>query len=109
MLIKNVVLSVFLIFSLGACMEPTYDSGKLKVIEVTDHDFKINDESAVTLIVGHANVAEYSFSLRKSDLKKVLCCSRCLTVIQMCVLMVHSLVNIMCNQKIMTRTHQLKL
>ncbi len=70
MLIKNVILSIFLIFSLGACMEPTYDSGKLKVIEVTDHDFKINGESAVTIIVGHANVAEYSFSIRKSDLKK---------------------------------------
>ncbi|MCC9661546.1 hypothetical protein LPA49_13385 [Pseudoalteromonas sp. MB41] len=70
MRLKHVVLSVFLLFSLAACMEPTYDSGKLKVIEVTDHDFKINDESAVTLIIGHANVAEYSFSLRKSDLKK---------------------------------------
>ena len=71
MLIKNVVISVFLIFSLGACTEPPpEDTGKLRVIEVTDHEFKINGESAVTVIVGHANVAEYSFSLRKSDLKK---------------------------------------
>ncbi|GGE91289.1 hypothetical protein [Pseudoalteromonas gelatinilytica] len=71
MLIKNVVLSVFLIFSLGACTEPPpEDTGKLRVIEVTDHEFKINGESAVTLIIGRGHVAEYSFSIRKSDLKK---------------------------------------
>lgn len=70
MLFKNVVLLVFLIFSLGVCMELIYDSGKLKVIEVIDYDFKINGESVVIVIIGYVNVVEYSFLFCKSDLKK---------------------------------------
>lgn len=69
MKLKSIILSTVLLIGLTACVEPE-SNNQLKVIEVTDHAFKLNDESAVTVFVGHHASPQFGFTILKSDLKK---------------------------------------
>ncbi|MCQ8879916.1 hypothetical protein NQT69_18115 [Pseudoalteromonas shioyasakiensis] len=69
MKLKSILLSAMLLVGVVGCVEPESDN-TLKVIEVTDHAFKLNGEDAVTVFIGHRDSPEFGFTILKSDLKK---------------------------------------
>ena len=70
MKLKSIVLSTLILFGTTACIEPNYDNDRVRVVEVTEHDFKLNGQSAVTVLVGEKSTPTFSFTILKSDLKK---------------------------------------
>lgn len=70
MKLKSIVLSTLILFGTVGCLEPDYDRDAVRVVEVTEHGFELNGQSAVTIFVGEKNTPKFSFTMLKSDLKK---------------------------------------
>ena len=70
MKLKNIVLSALILFGTVACVEPDYDNETIRVVEVTEHDFKLNGQPAVTIFVGEKSKPIFSFTLLKDNLKE---------------------------------------